>query len=549
MDISALDTNKINTMGDSQFQAVMRDVMKIQSEDRKECALRYYVPVSKYAREIHLATETVIGVGGGNGSSKTETCLAEMMMLATGITPDSLIGSFDPYTKFRGPVNCRVVCESLTNVLHQIILPKLQWWQWTGHDMPGGVRGHWGWVPRDSLIGGLWDKSWREKDRVLRVLYRDPEDYKKVIGESRISFMSHDQDASDFASGDFHMILMDEPPKHAIWKECEARTMRVGGRLFLAMTWPDDPAIPVDWLFDKVYEPAQSGVDGYKWFNLFTTDNPNLDQDAVAKQMEKWDDQTTRVRILGQPIRFSNRVHQNFTDQDQVWCFSCGDTCIEAEGACVKCQSSTITHYNHVREFTAEPNWPTLFLLDPHPRKPHMASWWQVDPNSDLWCVGEMQCAGDPTDVYYEAMEFESRMGLTVTFRYIDPNMGRSPASARRGVTWQDEFEKAGLYCDLADDAASGRQIIDTYLKPNRDTLQPRIHFHPRCDVSILQMKRHVWADYKEALEKAQKQVPKDKDDDFPTLLKYLVNTEPTFTFCTLGAPVIRRMGVGNGRR
>jgi hypothetical protein len=36
--------------------------------------------------------------------------------------------------------------------------------------------------------------------------------------------------------------------------------MRVDGRLMLlAMTWPDDPSIAVDWLYDEVYEPGKSG--------------------------------------------------------------------------------------------------------------------------------------------------------------------------------------------------------------------------------------------------------------------------------------------------
>ena len=876
MDLSELNPQHIRGMGRSQFQAVLSEVMKITSEDRKECSLRYYEPVSEHAEKIHLSTSAVVGVGGGNGSSKTETCLVEMMMMATGITPMSLEGKFNPHTKFRGPVNLRVVCESLTNTLHQIILPKLQWWQWTGIDMPGGERGHWGWVPRDCLIGGLWDKSWREKDRVLRVLYRDPEDYTKVMGESKIQFMclrgdqlalrpdgswvrmdeitvgdelvdrdgnpcsvsrvfqyddaellrvrcsggidivatpnhqhfladgsveptrllglddtlavadtfreegsgslggwalgwmaiglgdgcltgkqfsfsaktpsrvlndlpplppgcqikqygdheyrvtlkkarrnnplvsmlksfglwglksqqkfvpdevfrqdrrgrsmflhhlwntdgtvnedgrqavyvstskrlsgdvrrllwslgipashgegtywseyagkkidrymtrisgnafdrfacmvtqaregpwpsakilghgkirsiermpsadvycvevdskhhefvaegvvthnSHDQDPSDFASGDFHLVLMDEPPKHAIWKENEARTMRVNGRMMLAMTWPDDPAIAVDWLFDKVYEPAQRGEEGIEWHNLYTTDNPNLDQGAIARQMAKWDDQTARVRIYGQPIRFSNRVHQDFTDQEQDWCFGCGKTCVVDGGKCTKCQSARVVPFSHVIDFDANPNWPTIWLLDPHPRKPHMFSWWQIDPQDDLWCIAEGECEGDPSDVASMVYELESRLGVVSAFRYIDPNMGRSPASAKRGITWQDEFDAAGLYTDLADDSAVGRKRIDEYLKPDPNTLKPRILWSTRCPKSIQQMKRYVWDDYKAALEKDQKQTPKTKDDDFPTLAKYLLNTEPSFSTALHGAPVIRRFGGRNAR-
>lgn len=550
MDIAALDPTKIRRMGNTQFQAIVSSVLTMNETDRQENALLYYEPVSDQAREIHLTDAQTVGVGGGNGSSKTETCLVEMLSQATGVIPYSLLDSPEPTRRFRGPMNCRVVCESLTNVLHQIILPKLQYWRWTGVDAPGGKRGHWGWIPRDCLIGGDWNRSWSEKLRTLRVICRDPETG-EPMGESTIQFMSHDQDASDFASGDYHMILHDEPPKHAIWTENEARTMRVRGRMFLAMTWPDDPAIAVDWLFDEVYEPAtRAGKDdNIDWFNLYTTDNPNLDQAAIAMQMKKWDAETAKVRIYGQPIRFSNRVHANFTDQDQVWCFPCGKTTVSIEGQCANCDSSTMAPFNHVQEFDANPNWPTVWLLDPHPRKPHMFAWWQISPQDDLWCVAEGECEGDPTDVARQVFDLESNMGLSVSLRYIDPNMGRSPASARRGITWQDEFESAGLRTDLPDDSAVGRKRIDEYLRPDLHTQSPRMHWHPRCQKSIQQMKRYVWSDYKKALEKSQKQLPNDKNDDYPTLAKYLLNTDPSFVYASQGAPVIRRMGVGNARR
>ena len=172
-----------------------------------------------------------------------------------------------------------------------------------------------------------------------------------------------------------------------------------------------------------------------------------------------------------------------------------------------------------------------------------MFAWWQIDPQDDLWCVADGECEGDPTDVASQCAEMEGRLGIGVTHRYIDPNMGKSPASARRGITWQDEFESAGLRCDLPDDSAVGRKRIDEYLKPDKNTAMPRMHWHPRCAASIMQMKRYVWDDHKRAMEKAQKQIPKSKNDDYPTLAKYLLNTEPTFSYASFGAPVYRRMG------
>jgi hypothetical protein len=535
---------------------VLSDITTMFETDRKENAIAYYEPVSDDARQIHLSKAQTIGVGGGNGSSKTESCIAELIMCLTGQIPTSLLDPnaekngfvdetlyVDPAKKLKGPVNWRIVCESLTTVLHPIILPKLQWWKWSGIDQPGGKRGHWGWVPRNCLIAGSWERSWSEKYRMLRVLYRDPRQENRVIGESTLQCMSRDQDPSDFASGDLDGVLHDEPPTFAIWRENEARTMRAAGRMLLAMTWPDDPAIAVDWIFDEVYEPGTGANKNpnIDWFNLFTTDNPHMDQDSIALQASKWSDEVIQVRHKGQPIRFSNRIHPLFTDQTLTWCFPCQKTTVPVDGKCSKCSSSTLCQFNHVVDFEPQPNWPAIWLLDPHPRKPHMFSWWQVSPQDDLWQVAEGECEGDPTDVATICENVEGDMGLKVNFRYMDPNMGRSPAGVRRSITWQDEFQAAGLTCDLADDSDVGRKRIDEYLKPDADTLEPRIHISSRCTKSIYQLKRYVWDDFRKTLEKDLKQKPKDKNDDFPTLMKYLLNTDPQFNYALMGAPYIRR--------
>jgi hypothetical protein len=552
VNIAELDSNKIAKMSRDEFRAVMHQVLTLQQTDRKENAISHYTPVSDEARKVHLSKARTVGIGGGNRASKTTSMFAEFVYCSTGRMPASLIPpdkqpdpSFyvDPKEKLRGPINVRIVCESLTTTMHPVLLPKLQWWKWNGIDAPGGERGHWGLIPRDCLIKGDWNRSWSEKLRTLRLLYRDPFDNDRVVGESMWQFMSFDQDASDFASGEFHLIGHDEPPTHAIWRENEARVMSVDGRMFLAMTWPDDPAIAVDWLFDKVYEPAHGANKdpNIDWVNIYATDNPHLNQEAIAIKAAGWTDEERQVRIYGQPIRFSNRVHPLFTDQDQEWCFPCGKAVVSVDGKCSKCRSSTLTQFNHVGDYPPNPSWPTLWLLDPHPRKPHMFAWWQINPQDDLFQVAEGECDGDPVDVAEMCQKIEGQHGMRVTHRFIDPNMGRSVSGVRREITWQDEFQEAGLWCDLASDSDVGRKRIDQYLRPDPRTLLPRIHIDRSCQKTIQQIKRYVWDDYRKSLEKAQKQTPKDKNDDYPTLMKYLLNTEPSFRYFYEGAPRIRR--------
>ena len=531
-ELFSLSKEEIQALPKEEFKQLLGQVVDLRNEQRQLNALAYYTPGNTGSLAVHQSQARVVGLGGGNGASKTETVLAELAMRITGICPDSLKGKIDFDKKFRGPINTRVICQSLTTVLHPIMLKKLQWFTWTGIDMPGGKRGHYGWIPRHCLIDGSWEKSWSEKLRMLNVHCFDPENPKKKLGMSSVQFMSHEQDAADFASGDFHFVIFDEPPKHAIYVENEARTMRVNGQMYLAMTWPDDPAINVDWLFDKVYEKAQPGPEkdpDYDWFNLFTTDNEHLDQAAIAAQAGQWSEEIRNVRIYGKPIRFSNRIHPLFTDQTEWWCYDCMKQILPNDGKC-RCGSTHISTYSHVEEFEGIFGAPCVFLLDPHPRKPHMFMWVQIDGNDDWWVTNYGECDGSVLETKEIVDDIEQEYRLRTALRLIDPNMGRSPAasSRARGVTWQDEFDGVGLRCDLADDSSVGIQGVNEYLTPDVDTHRPRITFHPRCTQPIFQMKRFMWDDHKRSLEKDQKQRPKPLYDDYPTLLKYLRNWEPT---------------------
>ena len=519
--------HRLAKMGAREFATLATEVLELQETQRREHQLLAYVPVSDEARRVHQSTARVLGVFGGNGSSKTETCLAHLAAFVTGIVPESLRDDLN-VSGWNKPRNCRVVVESLTTTLYPIILPKLQWWHWTGIDAPGGERGHWGWIPRDRLLGGTWQKAWSDKLRILKVLHHNP-NTGRYDGDSTIQFLSKDNDPSDFASGDFDMILHDEPPHLSQWRENEARTMRVNGRMMMAMTWPDDPTIPVDWVYDEVFEPGQSEErTDIECINLWTTDNPHLDQEAIKAQSEKWDEATRRVRIYGEPMRFSALVHPLFTDRDRSWCFDCNAMVLLFEGACA-CGSSNVETYNHVQDFDPVSHYPTVFLLDMHPRKPHMGLWVQIDPADDLHVVAEAAVDGDPVEYARHAFDIERSHHLDVVLRLCDPNMGLSPASAQRGITWRDEFDAAGLLCDLADDAEAGRKRLNVFLAPDSHTRRPRVRFRLECIEAVKQMKRYQWDDHKRALDKDQKQKPKQRYDDFPTLLKYLMNYRPEY--------------------
>jgi hypothetical protein len=547
-DLGALTGDGLGDISADQLRDMGAEFLDQQAAVRRENQIRYYQAASPAAEQVHFSTASIIGVGGGNRASKTETCLVESIALATGVFPRVYDAVFRE--KFRGPINVRICIESLTTVLHPTLLPKLMWWRWSGIDQPGGLRGHWGWVPRACLKDGSWDKSWSEKLRILTVLCRDPDDPERVLGESQIQILSYDQDATDYASGTFHIVHMDEPPPYAIWRENAARVLDVAGRTLLSMTWPDDPSISVDWIYDEVYERGLPGplkdreVD---WIELNTLENQFLDPTAVLARTRGWSEESIKVKIEGQPLRFSHRVHPLFTDVEHTWCFLCRRSCVPQDGYC-SCErkSVDIQDYVHVEDFEVGQNWPVVFVIDPHPRKPHMMLWVAVDPSDDYHIIQEGEVEGDAPDVKVFVSEIEESMGLDVRLRLMDPNMGRSPTS-RRDINWQDEFDNAGLCLDLADDSDVGRARVNNLLEPDHHTRRPRLVFHSRCRNAATQMKRHVWDDFRRSADREQKQVPKKKYDDYPTMLKYFANYEPTFRTLYAGAPILTRPGTRKG--
>jgi hypothetical protein len=364
--------------------------------------------------------------------------------------------------------------------------------------------------------------------------------------------MSYDQSPEDFASGDFHFILHDEPPKESIWTENAVRAARVNGTMFLSMTWPDDPTIPVDWIIDRVYEkclPGKSKDPQYEIVEMYATENQNLDQTAIANMAKNLTAAERSTRIYGQHLRLSNRVHPLFTDTPHTWCFGCGDlTLLDNDRNCGTCGKDDVVEFIHVKPVHTNELFPVIHAIDPHPRKPHMNIYVQVNPNDDLEQVCELEVDGSPQDVADRCAELEAEHGWTSIRRLIDPNMGRSPSGTDRETTWQDAFEQAGLNFDLADDSEVGRQLMNDYLKPDQKTRQPRVVIDPRNVRTLYQLKRFSWDDYKRSMEKDQKQKVKQKNDDYPALWRYILNSNPTFRGCRhLGTSVVTAGGRKNG--
>lgn len=537
-----LPIEKLREMPREEQEHLARELIQTRALLQNEKQIIFYRPVSAEARKIHLSTAKEVIAVGGNRSSKTDTSLADMTICMTGIIPLSLENDY-PKEKIFCPGRVRLTVESLTNTWEPVIKPKLQWNQWNGRGEPGGSFGHWGWIPREFLIKGKWDESWSEKNRTLT-----------LSCGCTLQIMSYDQDLGNFSGGSFHLCVHDEGPPEDIYRENKMRTLDTKGRLMIAFTPPDDEssAWQAAWVFDSLYEkglPGPAKDPNIDSFTLFTEDNRILDSQSIQDISRGLTLQQKEVRLRGKFIHLSGLIYPQFAKYPRNFCFTCNDIVLLVEGNCGTCGGRDVTTYANVIEpVEFAYRWPIVYLLDPHPRKDNMMIWVAIDPLDDPWQVAEMAIDGEPETVRNKVFQLERDLGLNVVSRLIDPNMAESPAhsAGRRHVTVRDEFDAVGLRCKLANDAFDvGKNRLRALLRPDLKTRNPHSRIFNTCHKTIYQFEHYVWSEWSRysAAQKDPKPIPQAKNDDFPTLHRYLANENVTYAGLMAGREPVRRPG------
>lgn len=542
---SSLTQAELNALSTDELIERAAKVEQKRSISRQDNQLKLYQPVSAEARRFHLSTAIQRLATGGNGSGKSETNIVDLLIEMTGEVPFSLEDDY-PMGKLRPPIAARLIVASFTNTWVGSIKSKLQWNKWTGPlNEPG--KGHWGWIPKRFLKNGNWEDSWSEKYRILT-----------LTNGSTLQVNSHDQDVADQASASLHRIAIDEGCKHSMYRENMFR-LREGGYISMGMTPPDDESASWDaaWIFDELYEkglPGPTKDPDIDSFTFFTEDNAHNSKETVEKIARGLTPAQYETRMHGQFMHLGGRIYKTYTDLTQTWCFTCNQGTIVENKHCLTCHGGDIVEFCHL----IEPNeWllknPCVFLMDPHPRKPVMMTWVCIDPYDDWTGVAELQVDEDPEQVAKKVKELEDRLHLDITMRIIDPNMGRSPAhsAGRRHVTVADEYSAVGLRCNdrVSDDFNTGRLRISERLKPDPRTRRPRLHFFNTLTTTNQHFKKFTWDEWTRysSDEKDPKAMPRAKFDDFPKLMGYLGNQNPTYGSLKMGNQPIRRTGRRGG--
>jgi hypothetical protein len=128
------------------------------------------------ALDAHMSKAGIVGVLGGNQSSKSTTGCINDLIKTTGQMPESLKGLADHRLPKKEFNRARVVCADYTYGILNHNLPALKKW-----------------VPKQYLIDGKWEKSWSDKRNTLTLV--DP---KKRAPCGTIEFMSNQADVVTF---------------------------------------------------------------------------------------------------------------------------------------------------------------------------------------------------------------------------------------------------------------------------------------------------------------------------------------------------------------
>lgn len=237
---------------------------------------------------VHASKASIVGVAGGNQSSKTTTGTINDLIASCGVLPPSLVGIAEHRLPKRERSDCRVVCEDYRHGVLNHNLPNLQHW-----------------VPREWLIDGQWAASWSEKKQALTLV--DPQK-KQVCGT--IEYMTNEQGVDTFQGPPKHRIRYDEEPRENIFDENMLRFV-TGDRVDVEFDMT--PTHGMSWVYDRLFREERSAGSDIEWFKLCTATNPKANLAVVDEICSKIKDyQTLKMRLLGEWISLSGLIYGKY---------------------------------------------------------------------------------------------------------------------------------------------------------------------------------------------------------------------------------------------
>lgn len=274
--------------------------------------------------------------------------------------------------------------------------------------------------------------------------------------------------------------------------------------------------------------PTIAEKGGIRFYGLWTTDNPHIDQPRVIEETKLMTRQEIKSRIYGIPVNLSGRIYPNFSKDIHVVPVSM----IPTRKVCI---------------------W---HVLDPHDRKPWFMTWWVVDRNNRAYCVREYPWRRNFNEIEFDDKAYSDyavvireveqglihEFGRTVSRRIIDPNYGSSTErmAEREGgqtkTTPKKELKKLGLnYIDGIDALEAGHLQCRKWLHYEKNdkgewVTKPQVYISEECENMIRHLSRYSRKDIITADgDVRDSSQPLEKHKDGSDNLRYLLMANPRY--------------------
>lgn len=243
------------------------------------------------AVDVHACEANIIGVSGGNQSSKTTTCTIEDLIKACRVIPDSLKGIYPESKLPKKKLNrIRVICEDYQNGILK-------------HNLPNLMR----WTPRSYLMDGRWEKSWSAEKMQLTLVH--PEE-KQIC--ATVELMTNNAEVGTFQGPPIDRVRYDEEPREDIFDE---NLLRFVTSDHLDIAFGMTPTHGLSWVYDRLWnkDVDMTGKNTIRWFQLCSISNPKANLNTlreICKNIKKYDE--LKMRLLGEWISLSGLVYGSY---------------------------------------------------------------------------------------------------------------------------------------------------------------------------------------------------------------------------------------------
>jgi Bacteriophage terminase large (ATPase) subunit and inactivated derivatives len=231
-----------------------------------------YVPHAKQL-EFHSSIKKKKLYLGGNRGGKTVGGVVEDIWWLTGE---------HPYRETPPPpVRGRCVVVDFLEGLEKIVKPEVMKW-----------------LPPSKLIGGSWELSYSKSNRTLT-----------LENGSFLEFMSYEQDVEKFAGTSRHFTHFDEEPPKAIFNECLARLIDVGGSYWITMT----PLLGMaSFIYDTLFLPGQLPDSDIDITQVEMLDNPYISEIEAENFLSTLDPDERKAREKGEFVQIGGLAFKSF---------------------------------------------------------------------------------------------------------------------------------------------------------------------------------------------------------------------------------------------